>query len=94
MSNNDLQSQIMRSYWLDVQVHVEKGQVFGVSNTVDLVQVGDAIAADQAQQVEFWLEKQQLYRISNPQQYSTDELVQILIVQPFVLVQEINDREG
>jgi hypothetical protein len=71
--------------------HAKRDAVVIVDNGLDLVEVGEAIAADNVPIVQRWIEEGQLIKPS-PQQLSDwdgdrSKRFRALIVQPFVLVQ-------
>lgn len=78
--------------WEWLQPHAQREAVVLVSKQLDLVEVGIAIATDNAPQVQQWIGDRQLQKPSPTQISQWDaeptKLFSALIVQPFVLVQE------
>ncbi|MFT3772207.1 MAG: DUF2288 domain-containing protein [Minicystis sp.] len=77
-------------YWSDLAAHAARDALIVVADDLDLLDVGVAVATDDAPRVERWIADQ---RIKKP---STDDLArwsaepaamfESLIVQPFVLI--------
>jgi hypothetical protein len=79
--------------WEWLSPHAKRDAVIVVSPGLDLVEVGLAIANDNASMVQRWISEQQIYKPS-PEQISIWEQEQThrfnaLIVQPYVLVQDL-----
>ena len=72
--------------------HADRDAVILVSEALDLVEVGMAIAADQTARVQHWIAEQLIIKPSSAQKslwnQSRDKRFMALIVQPFVLIQE------
>ena len=83
-----LSGQILLASWIDLGIHIENGNVFRIPDEVDIVVIAQAIATDQTRVVEAWLKSGFLCRISDKDAYSKEDLLRILIIQPFVIVQE------
>ena len=83
-----LSGQVLTANWIDLGVHIENGNVFRIPDEVDIVMVGHAIATDQTRVIEAWLKSGFLCRISDKNAYAREYLLRILIIQPFVVVQE------
>ena len=89
-----LKTQILEAHWIDLQFHLKQGNVFLLPSDVDIALVGEAIVTDQVNVIQAWLQSGHLQQLTNPSLYKREELVRILIVKPFVLVQECEtDKE-
>ncbi|MEA5510904.1 DUF2288 domain-containing protein [Crocosphaera sp. UHCC 0190] len=79
--------------WNDIKPHAQRDAVIVVNENLDLLEVGVAIAKDDKISVEHWITEQLINKPSNQQlsdwNVEPSKLFKTLIVQPFVLVQEI-----
>ncbi|MEA5532693.1 DUF2288 domain-containing protein [Crocosphaera sp. XPORK-15E] len=79
--------------WHDIKPHAQRDAVIVVNENLDLLEVGIAIAKDDKISVEHWITEQLINKPSNRQlsdwNINPNRLFKTLIVQPFVLVQEI-----
>jgi hypothetical protein len=73
--------------------HVQRDAVIVVAQGLDLLDVGVAIASDQVSSVQQWIDQQLIAKPSNTQMgiWNGDrsKRFQTLIIQPYVLVQEM-----
>lgn len=73
--------------------HVQRDVVVVVAQGLDLLDVGVAIASDNVSSVQFWIGEQLIAKPSPAQMQAwnadRNKKFQALIVQPYVLVQEI-----
>lgn len=73
--------------------HVQRDAVILVTQGLDLLDVGVAIASDQVSSVQAWIDGQLIGKPSNTQlgNWNSDRTkrFQTLIIQPYVLIQEI-----
>ncbi|HBE16522.1 MAG TPA: DUF2288 domain-containing protein [Cyanobacteria bacterium UBA11149] len=73
--------------------HVKRDVVIFVTKDLDLLDVGVAFARDDTLSVESWISKQQLHKPFPDQlnMWNSDKTIrfQALIVQPYVLVQQL-----
>ena len=77
--------------WEVLKPHVQRDAVVVVNEQLDLVEVGVAIASDQTQAVERWINEQLIHKPTAEQIVSWNGEKQSftsLIVQPYVLVQD------
>ncbi len=77
--------------WEVLKPHVQRDAVVVVNEQLDLVEVGVAIASDQTQTVERWINKQLIHKPTAEQLAtwsSESKSFASLIVQPYVLVQD------
>ncbi|MEZ4317716.1 MAG: DUF2288 domain-containing protein [Myxococcota bacterium] len=92
-----LVGEVMGCTWADLEPHHERGALLVVSPDLDLVEVAEAVATDGADRVGAWIT---VGRLGRP----TEGLVerwsagvarfQFVIVQPYVLAQELAVAEG
>jgi hypothetical protein len=85
-----LQEQILKANWIDLQFHLHKGNVFIVPQEVDIALVGEAIVTDQESVIRAWLQSGHLVKVTDKNLYKKETIIRMLIVQPFVLIQEFN----
>lgn len=85
-----IQSEIMNGYWSDLREHAERNAIFVVGADLDLLEVGVAIASDNAASVTGWITNGQLARPTMEQIKGWSETSQktflFLILQPHVLI--------
>lgn len=86
-----LQRELDVTTWRDLRAHAARDQVFVVSSALDLVQVGKAIASDNADQVQGWVGDGGVTRPSHEQmqawEKNLEQTFRCLIISPFVLIQ-------
>ena len=87
-----LQQQIDVAAWEWLRPHLERGHIIRVATSLDLAGVGQALADDNAREVEQWVAAGLL---GKPDAAQVDDwnrqparLFRTLIVSPFVLIQE------
>jgi hypothetical protein len=94
---SDLRAQLAENMdeaiWEWLIPHQEKDKVLLVSQQLDLLDVGMAIANDNVVSVQQWMRDMWLYKPSTEQvaawNHNRSKRFNALIVQPFILVQEI-----
>lgn len=88
----ELAENLDEAEWNWLIPHVQRDAVVVVAATLDLLDVGVAIASDNVSSVEHWIGEQLLYKPSPTQlaAWNGDRTKRFntLIVQPYVLVQE------
>ncbi|MGB3535014.1 MAG: DUF2288 domain-containing protein [Microcoleaceae cyanobacterium] len=97
---SDLKSQLTENLdeaiWEWLIPHHEKDKVVLVTQQLDLLDVGVAIASDNVASVQQWMSDMWVYKPSEEQvsawNNNRSKRFNALIVQPFVLVQEIADQ--
>lgn len=86
-----LEQDVLRSAaWKDVAPLFARGLVIVVEG-VDLLDAGEALARDRADDVERWLSEEQLRRANDDYaaRWTAEETIfEVLVVQPWVLVEE------
>ncbi|BAY25759.1 hypothetical protein NIES2100_55670 [Calothrix sp. NIES-2100] len=91
----DLAKSVDESEWEWLIPHVKRDAVIVVAPGVELLDVGEAIASDNIPQVQVWIDEQLITKPSPVQLGEWNEnpqkRFQTLIVQPYVIVQEIID---
>lgn len=91
---DELKESIDEARWEWLSPHADRDAVIIVSKSLDLVEVGYAIANDQASSVGQWIEDSLLYKPSIEQKIVWDsdqtKRFKALILQPYVLVQELS----
>jgi hypothetical protein len=77
--------------WKMLAPHQKRGDLLIVDAALDLVEVGQAIAGDEAGKVKQWLAQSQLLRPTSEQisawEKTDEEIFSFVIVKPFVLAQ-------
>lgn len=88
-----LQENLDEAEWEWLKPHVARDVVVVVDPRLDLVDVGVAIATDRVSSVEHWISEQLISKPTSTQltDWNTDQTKRFtaLIVQPYVLVQEV-----
>ena len=87
-----LLSDVMSSSWEPLKPHLERGAIFMVDFDLELVDVGLALVQDEADRVKTWMNKEMLSPPTNQERkdfdLSDEVMFNILIVEPYVLVQK------
>lgn len=88
-----LRSEVMSSYWEDLAAHQARGALLMLVPSLDLLDVAEAMAADDTARVGGWLKSGQLERVSAAQaeklEATTDLRFQFVVIQPWVLAQPL-----
>ncbi len=81
--------------WRELKIHLQRDAIIVVSTKLDLVTVGVAVADDDKNLVETWVAANQLGKPTEKQveswEQEPDKRFQMLIVQPFILLQSVID---
>lgn len=88
----DFRDQILQGFWIDLKDHQERNAIIIVDESLDLVEVANAVAGDDAKIVQGWIVSGKLTR-PTPEQLAAWNAMQakefrFVIAQPYVLVQE------
>ena len=85
-----LKEQIAEIDWKDLIPHAQRDAIIIVARSLDLVEVGCAIAEDKAHLVQRWIGEQLIHKPTAEQLSQWNEnptqKFQTIIVQPFVLI--------
>jgi len=88
----DLEKTLDEAEWTLIKPHAERDVVIIVSQTLDLLTVGEAIASDMSKQVQAWIEQGFLVKPTQEQMdawdQESDRKFMSLVVQPYVLIQD------
>jgi hypothetical protein len=88
-----LRTEVMSSYWEDLAPHQARGALLLLAPSVDLLEVAEAMAADDSARVAGWLKGGQLARVTAAEAETlegTEDLrFQFVVVQPWVLAQRL-----
>lgn len=88
---NKLQTELDVTTWRDLRAHAARDNLFLVAPDLSLVEVGQALATDQANVVEHWINQGQVARPTLTQmedwEGDLEQTFQCLIISPFVLAQ-------
>ena len=81
--------------WRELKIHLKRDAIIVVSVELDLIDVGVAVADDDKTLVETWVTSNQLNKPTEKQleswEQSPEQRFQMLIVQPFIRIQDISD---
>lgn len=81
--------------WRELKIHLKRDAIIVVAVELDLIDVAIAVADDEKTLVEAWVAKNQLGKPTEDQlkqwEEGSDNRFKMLIVQPFILVQDICD---
>ncbi len=81
--------------WRELKIHLQRDAIIIVAAELDPIEVAVAVADDDKARVETWIAENQLVKPTVEQleswEQEPDNRFQMLIVQPFILVQEIHD---
>lgn len=85
-----LATELYSAYWRDLSAHALRDTVFLVGSTVEILDAGEALAANDTDKVRQWIADGSLSRPSREQldTWQPGKIFACLIVQPFVLIQE------
>jgi hypothetical protein len=90
---NDLAQSLDEAQWGWLYPHLQRGAVILVSNDLNLVEVGKAIANDTTTLVKGWIQKRLIGKPTVEQiqlwDKSPEKKFMSIVVQPYVLVQEM-----
>lgn len=90
----ELAATLDEAEWSWLSPHAKRDSLIVVAQGLDLVDVGVAIANDSTPLVQRWIGEQLIYKPSDVQKEAwnrnPNQRFNALIVQPFVLVQELN----
>jgi hypothetical protein len=90
---NQLSEELAEVEWRDLVPHAQRDVVIVVADSLNLLEVGEAIASDNVALVQTWIGGQLLQKPTTEQLSNWNahpmSLFNTLIVQPFVLVQTI-----
>ncbi|MEM8500020.1 MAG: DUF2288 domain-containing protein [Pseudomonadota bacterium] len=78
--------------WQELQTFFASGSVIWVDNSLDLLQVGEQIAADNSTLVKQWMQDGVVAQVSDQQAqnwHSGDHSLWTMVIKPWVLVQTI-----
>lgn len=83
-----LKDDLDEASWEMLKDHHERGAVFLIDNSLELIDVGAAIAVDEVSTVKIWLDNKQFKKL---EEIPTDvdqtvRDIDFLIVQPYVLI--------
>ncbi|MCA9566718.1 MAG: DUF2288 family protein [Myxococcales bacterium] len=87
-----LRAEVLACRWADLEPHHTRGGLLLVRPDLDLLEAGVALATDRTDRVEIWLTVGRLGRPNGPavaDLTARDPRFQVVIVQPWVLAQEI-----
>jgi hypothetical protein len=100
-ANNDqvplkhkLNLETARAPWRELQTFFASGMVLNVKPGLDLLLVGEQLAADNAPLVKEWLDTAQVAQVSDEQAlswYESDAELWTLVIKPWILVQAVSD---
>lgn len=81
--------------WRELKIHLQRDAIIFVAADLDLLDVAVAVADDDKTLVEAWIGENQLGKPTEEQLKSweeeSDSRFKMLIVQPFILVQDVSD---
>ncbi|MDK9716308.1 MAG: DUF2288 domain-containing protein [Trichlorobacter sp.] len=87
-----LAEQVDTAQWQWLRAHNERGALILVEGMLELVEVGERLVADDSTAVQSWLASQLLSKPTAEQiaiwNAEPDKLFSMLVVSPFVLIQE------
>ncbi len=81
--------------WKDLRIHLQRGAVILVASELDMLDTAVAVAEDDKDKVAAWIGAGQLIKPSSEQieawESELEKPFRMLIVQPFILAQEVLD---
>lgn len=88
---NKLNLETAQIPWRELERFFAAGNVFAISESLDLVEVALAMTLDDKARIELWLTEGKIVRVSDDEAKSwhdSDSLLWAIVVSPWVLVQE------
>lgn len=89
-----LQEQLAEITWKELKPHAERSALIIVDQNLDLVEVGYAIAQDNAKVVQNWISEQLIQKPTAQQldiwNENENQMFKTIIVNPFVLISPID----
>lgn len=92
----DLNAEIAKIHWHELQVHFARGRVIYIAPTLDLVNVAGEILQDNSQYIATLIEQEQIHAVTAEQAqqfYAHNQILWAVVLPPWVLVQEIATRQ-
>lgn len=93
--NERFQRDLAEVHWKDLRVHLQRDAVILVAAELDMLEAATAVAGDDRQKVAAWLAQGQLTKPAAEQieawEAHLDKPFRVLIVQPFILAQAVED---
>ena len=88
----DFSNEIDKASWELLRPHHARGAVFVVAANLDLAMVADAIAQDKVNLVKIWLDNGEFRKLEDEdikgfKDNDHEDIVNFIIVQPYVLIQ-------
>jgi len=81
--------------WRELKIHLQRDAIITLAADLDLISVAVAVAEDDSHKIEAWIATGSLGKPSETQlkgwEQDQEKKFQMLIVQPYILVQEIAD---
>ena len=97
IDRQELAQQVDRARWEWLQPHQQRNALIRVDGMLELADVGERLAADDAATVQAWLASHMIARPSPDQldewNRQPERMFAMLVVSPFVLIQETSDSE-
>jgi hypothetical protein len=93
----DLVLETAQIAWQELQYFFARNMAVYVSDDLDLVDVATKIAVDNKAAIEQWMRSGKIAKVSNEQAknwHAADAKVWAVVVKPWVLVQDVNDRRS
>ncbi|HEY3307539.1 MAG TPA: DUF2288 domain-containing protein [Desulfuromonadaceae bacterium] len=91
-SKEELTLQIDEAEWSQLRAHLERGGIIWVDDKIDLAEAALKVASDDAATIELWLLAGLISKPSDSQiktwNGDIDKMFSMLIVSPYVLIQE------
>jgi hypothetical protein len=79
--------------WKDLRIHAARDAILMVANDITLTEVGAEFAADNKDMVSIWIKEKTIKKLDkdflNMMETQMEKKYHFIIVQPFVLIQEI-----
>lgn len=88
----ELSTMVDEAEWEWLMPHAERDALLVVDQNLDLLEVGMAIASDNVSSVQTWISQNLIHKPSaqETQIWESDRRFKALIIQPYVLVQDLD----
>src|SRR5690606_15089530 len=95
LNDKELKTALAKSlgeaFWNDLEIHHQQGRLLLIDNSLDIFEVGIALAKDTREKVSLWLESATLRKPSeadiNAFKMNEKQIFLCMIIQPYVLAQ-------
>lgn len=92
----DLNQDIAKINWVELQPHFARGCVLFIDESLDLVAIAQQMLADESVVIQRFIEQQKIYPVTDEQAqqfYDNQQVLWAIVLAPWVLVQTVKDNK-